>query len=75
MDPPLGPRNIAPNAPPPENPFSSAVEEETDAGVLSGGNELEPQPGLGGNPVRCEFNFHSYSSKVLNINLVMAIRV
>jgi len=53
MDLPSGPPNVSPNAPPAEYPLSSALEEETDTGVMSGPNELEPQPGLGA-PVRCE---------------------
>ncbi|KIM28462.1 hypothetical protein M408DRAFT_23832 [Serendipita vermifera MAFF 305830] len=48
---PKGPPNIAPNSPPAEYPLSSPQEEETDTGILSGPNELEPQPGLGA-PVR-----------------------
>jgi hypothetical protein len=71
MDFPSGPPNITPNARPAEYPFSSAVEEETDAGVMSGGNEVEPQPGVGGNPVRCEFTLHSYAGSILNINPVI----
>jgi hypothetical protein len=75
MDFSSGPPNITPNAHPAEYPFSSALEEETDAGVMSGGNEVEPQPGVGGNPVRCEFSLHSYTGSVLNIDPAMAIRV
>jgi hypothetical protein len=51
---PLGPPKVAPNAPPAEYPLSSPVEDETDGGALSAPNETEPQPGLGGNPVRCK---------------------
>lgn len=65
MDYPSGPPNIAPTAPPAEYPFSSALEEETDTGVMSGPNELEPQPGLGA-PVRCESPSGLYVLNVLN---------
>lgn len=42
-----------PNGPPASHPISSPIEEETDAALLSPTTEAEPQPGLGGNPVRC----------------------
>lgn len=46
--------NLKQKLPPAEHVFSSPNEEETDAGALSPVTEVEPEPGLGGNPVRCK---------------------
>jgi hypothetical protein len=51
MDLPSGSFNFNRKAAPAEHPLSSPNEEETDPGALS---PVEPQPGLGGVPVRCK---------------------
>ena len=51
MDIPSGSSNFSRKPAPAEYTLSSPNEEETDAGALS---PAEPQPGLGGIPVRCE---------------------
>lgn len=58
MDLPSGSSNFNRKAAPAEYPLSSPNEEETDAGALS---PVEPQPGLGGVPVRCESRVEVFS--------------